>query len=184
MGDVATVICGFVNDAPTSMNVSGIMGALYSPDFSISYHNFSGHLVNEVIDQQTERALEYRFAVPFMPRAMDLKLLITVFYEDVNTHHQFADSFFNQTVFFVEAPRQFDVRDYLPYVLGSLVSLVGVYVLRDLFFPQPKQVRSVLVEEEYEEAAPVVVAAPTPKRDKEAAAGASSKKKAEGSKRA
>ena len=118
------------------MNVSGIISSLWAPDFSINYHNFTSMYVGELVDADGERAIEYKFGVPYMPQRMELRLLAAIIYEDPKARTQHANVFFNETIVFSEPTNEFAIKEYLPYVLGTAATAFALYIIRDLFMPK------------------------------------------------
>jgi hypothetical protein len=65
VANVLTIVCGFVNNGETAVNISGIMGSLNDPvDFARYMHNFSGVAIGEVVEPGGEMSLEYRIQIP------------------------------------------------------------------------------------------------------------------------
>jgi len=132
MGEVMTMLCTFTNAGSAVFNVTAVVGGLHSLDYATSYHNFTGQWVGELVDEEGERTVEYRVFVPYMPRAMDLKLMAHVLYLDTRTGVEYAETFLNQTVAFVEAHTTTDIRTVLPYVLGAATTLAAIYIISPL----------------------------------------------------
>jgi hypothetical protein len=130
-GEVIQIICGFVNNGDTMLNISGIMGSLNDPaDFAQYMHNFSGLAVGEPVEAGGEMSLAYPIPVPRFPDyPFTLQMAITVFYEDDSEYY--STTFFNETVTFHEPKEEIKVDTVLPYALGLATLAVAVLLFPD-----------------------------------------------------
>lgn len=127
----------FVNDATVPFNVSFIWAVLTNPldPEQRPIYNFSVAFADEIVAVDTESSFEYRLAMPPLPEDLDARLSIFIQYADATKatvkrpHVHIA---YNGTATFKAAPESpFQLKQYLPYLLGSGLALALLMLVRE-----------------------------------------------------
>lgn len=125
VGESISIICGFVNNADTPINVTGVMGSVNSPQqFSFYVQNFTGMMVNETVGPESEISFEYNFETHPMLDPLEWQVALTVFYEDGTSG--FTSTFYNETVNFYEPPKPWDTESVVKALLAVGAVVLGL----------------------------------------------------------
>lgn len=136
-GAITPAVVSFVNDATVPFNVSFIWAVLTNPldPEQRPIYNFSVAFADEIVAVDTESSFEYRLAMPPLPEDLDARLSIFIQYTDASKpaakrpHVHIA---YNGTATFKSAPESpFQLKQYLPYVLGSGLALALLLLVRE-----------------------------------------------------
>jgi len=127
MGEVADVIVGLVNRGQEPMNVTSIAGSINSPfDFGYYIQNFTGQQYNQLVHEDDEITLRYKFMPIDTLDPVDYHISLTVFYE--NDEELFSTTFFNATVTFYEPESAFGFQQIVKYLGMIGAAAAAVYV--------------------------------------------------------
>jgi hypothetical protein len=132
-GELVPLLISFVNEEVKAFNVSYVWAELTSPtDFSRKLYQFPPRPLDDIVPADGETAFDYSLAMPPVPEAMEARLAVIIQYADASRPDapSHAAIPFNGTVSLLPAVRPFEVRRYLPFVLGLLLGGAGLWLLR------------------------------------------------------
>jgi len=130
VGQVSDALLGFGNTGDKAFRVIGIKAHLVSPqDFTYFLQNFTAVPYNVTVEPDEVNTLQYKFKPDKNLDTREFGLIIDVYYQN-QENDQFATTFFNETITFVEAEEGFDPKNLVSY----LVLLVVIGVLGFVFF--------------------------------------------------
>lgn len=135
-GAITPTVVSFVNDATVPFNVSFIWAVLTNPldPEHRPIYNFSVSFADEIVAVDTESSFEYRLAMPPLPEDLEARLAVFIQYTDATKaakrpHVHIA---YNGTVVFKAAEESpFQLKQYLPYLLGSGLALALLMLVRE-----------------------------------------------------
>jgi hypothetical protein len=129
VGKKLTAVVGIVNTGETPVVLHFIMGSVNSPfDFNYHIQNFSLTVINSTLEAGEERTLEYQFMPHPNLDPIELRVAMTVFYEEAGIR-SFSTTFFNETVSFVEGSLEFDLKSLSKYSAGITIGTAFIGAL-------------------------------------------------------
>jgi len=141
IGKPVSALVGMVNTGDTPVIVHFMMGSINSPfDFSYHVQNLSLVVVNQTLDAGEERTFEYRFMPHPNLDPIELRVAMTIFYEEEGLR-SFGSTFFNETVTFFEPNTELDLKSFSKYSFGFTVGGLLIFALYSIFGPEKKRSR-------------------------------------------
>jgi translocon-associated protein subunit alpha len=139
IGEAVSAVVGLVNNGEEAVQVAFIMGSINSPfDFNFHVQNFSLLPINVTLDAGEERTFEYKFMPHPSLDPIELRVALTIFYEELG-QHSFSTTFYNESVTFIEVGPLIDMKSISKYSSGFGIGFALLFVLYQIFVGPTKK---------------------------------------------
>eukprot|EP01121_Diplochlamys_sp_Union-15-3_P008900 TRINITY_DN2394_c0_g1_i1.p1 TRINITY_DN2394_c0_g1~~TRINITY_DN2394_c0_g1_i1.p1 ORF type:complete len:246 (+),score=42.08 TRINITY_DN2394_c0_g1_i1:105-842(+) len=134
LGTIAELFLGFANNGQKRFNVTAIEASFnYPPDLSVFVQNFTKFPFGIIVEPYEQVSFSYKFYPDVMLEPRDFRLVAHVYYTDEDRVN-YTTTFFNDTVFLMEAENVSNFDSFFIYTLGlGLLGLAGYWAYNRFF---------------------------------------------------